>query len=219
MAAPIALQLYTVRDALAHNFKSVVTRIAEIGYVGVETAGFPGIGVDEASDLFADLGLDVCSVHTQLPLGKTKKSSHRTGPRAGGHPRGVLYPARCLRQRGRTQSTLRPLEPSRRYRRRERIGTGPPQSLVGISRSGRESGLCTACRSTRRVHLLPSRYLLGQYRRRRLGAGRRGVGRASTAFAHQKTARAIPSRTCSPSAKGLWISRPLSRPATAPVTG
>ena len=42
MAAPIALQLYTVRDALAHNFKSVITRIAEIGYVGVETAGFPG---------------------------------------------------------------------------------------------------------------------------------------------------------------------------------
>ena len=72
MAAPIALQLYTVRDALAQNFKSVVTRIAEIGYVGVETAGFPGIGVDEASDLFADLGLDVCSVHTQLPLGKQK---------------------------------------------------------------------------------------------------------------------------------------------------
>ena len=72
MAAPIALQLYTVRDALARNFKSVVTRIAEIGYVGVETAGFPGIGVDEASDLFADLGLDVCSMHTQLPLGKQK---------------------------------------------------------------------------------------------------------------------------------------------------
>lgn len=72
MAAPIALQLYTVRDALAHNFKSVVTRIAEIGYVGVETAGFPGIAVDEASDLFAELGLDVCSVHTQLPLGKQK---------------------------------------------------------------------------------------------------------------------------------------------------
>ena len=41
MAAPIALQLYTVRDALAQNFKSVVTRIAEIGYVGVERPDFP----------------------------------------------------------------------------------------------------------------------------------------------------------------------------------
>ena len=58
MAAPIAIQLYTVRDLLAKNFKTVVTQIAEMGYVGVETAGFPGISVLEASDLFADLGQD-----------------------------------------------------------------------------------------------------------------------------------------------------------------
>ena len=72
MAAPIAIQLYTVRDLLAKNFKTVVTQIAEMGYVGVETAGFPGISVLEASDLFADLGLQVCSAHTQLPYGKQK---------------------------------------------------------------------------------------------------------------------------------------------------
>jgi sugar phosphate isomerase/epimerase len=72
MPAPIALQLYTVRDALARNFKTAVTQIAEMGYVGVETAGFPGTTVEEASDLFADLGLVVCSAHTQLPYGKKK---------------------------------------------------------------------------------------------------------------------------------------------------
>ena len=72
MAAPIAIQLYTVREALAQNFKAVVTRIAEMGYVGVETAGFHGVTVEEASDLFADLGLEVCSLHTGLPLGKQK---------------------------------------------------------------------------------------------------------------------------------------------------
>jgi sugar phosphate isomerase/epimerase len=72
MPAPIALQLYTVREQLAKNFRDVVTRIAEMGYVGVEPAGFPGIEPDEASDLFADLGLEVCSMHTQLPLGKQK---------------------------------------------------------------------------------------------------------------------------------------------------
>ena len=72
MPAPIALQLYTVRDALARNFKDVVTCVAEIGYVGVETAGFPGTTPEEASDLFADLGLEVCSAHTQLPVGKQK---------------------------------------------------------------------------------------------------------------------------------------------------
>jgi sugar phosphate isomerase/epimerase len=72
MSAPIALQLYTVREQLARNFKATVTRIAEMGYVGVETAGFPGTTPDEASNLFADLGLEICSMHTQLPLGKQK---------------------------------------------------------------------------------------------------------------------------------------------------
>ena len=72
MAAPIAIQLYSVRDLLAKNFKTIVTQIAEMGYVGVETAGFQGINVVEASDLFADLGLQVCSAHTQLPYGKQK---------------------------------------------------------------------------------------------------------------------------------------------------
>jgi len=72
MPAPIALQLYTVREQLAKNFRDVVTRIADMGYVGVELAGFPGIQPDEASDLFADLGLEVCSMHTQLPIGKQK---------------------------------------------------------------------------------------------------------------------------------------------------
>ena len=72
MAAPLAIQLYTVREALAKNFKAVVTRISDMGYVGVETAGFPGIAIEDASDLFAYLGLEICSMHTHLPLGKQK---------------------------------------------------------------------------------------------------------------------------------------------------
>ena len=73
MAAPIAIQLYTVREALAQNFKAVVTRIAEMGYVGVETAGFPGVTVEEASDLFADLGLEVFEMFLNLFLKKIVK--------------------------------------------------------------------------------------------------------------------------------------------------
>lgn len=72
MPAPIALQLYTVREQLAKNFKNGITRIAEMGYVGVEPAGFPGTTPEEASNLFAELGLEVCSLHTHLPLGKQK---------------------------------------------------------------------------------------------------------------------------------------------------
>jgi sugar phosphate isomerase/epimerase len=72
MPAPIALQLYSVREDLARNFKATVTRVAEMGFVGVEPAGFPGTNPEDAGNLFADLGLEVCSMHTQLPLGKQK---------------------------------------------------------------------------------------------------------------------------------------------------
>lgn len=72
MPAPIALQLYSVRQDLARNFKATATRVADMGYVGVEPAGFPGITPEDAGELFADLGLQVCSLHTQLPLGKQK---------------------------------------------------------------------------------------------------------------------------------------------------
>lgn len=69
MSTPIALQLYTVREALAQDFAGVVRQIADIGYVGVETAGFPGTTLQAAVRLFQDLGLTVCSAHTPLPLG------------------------------------------------------------------------------------------------------------------------------------------------------
>ena len=69
MAAPIALQLYTVRDALAKNFEKVISQIADMGYIGVESAGFPGITATDAGDLFAEYGLEVCSAHTPLPVG------------------------------------------------------------------------------------------------------------------------------------------------------
>lgn len=72
MPSPIALQLYTVRQALAEEFAGVVKRVADIGYVGVETAGFPDTTPREAAKLFQDLGLVVSSAHTQLPVGKHK---------------------------------------------------------------------------------------------------------------------------------------------------
>jgi sugar phosphate isomerase/epimerase len=70
MPPPIALQLYTVRDALARDFAGTLERIARMGYVGVETAGFPaGQTPAAAKRLFDDLGLTVCGAHSDLPLG------------------------------------------------------------------------------------------------------------------------------------------------------
>jgi sugar phosphate isomerase/epimerase len=69
MTAPIALQLYTLRDSLARDFEGVVRKVAELGYEGVETAGFNGTTPQSAANLFHDLGLQVCSAHGALPLG------------------------------------------------------------------------------------------------------------------------------------------------------
>ncbi len=68
MTKPIAVQLYTVRDALAQDFAGVVKKIAGFGYKGVETAGFPGTTPQAAADLFKSLGLVVSSAHSPLPL-------------------------------------------------------------------------------------------------------------------------------------------------------
>lgn len=75
MAAPLALQLYTLREAMADDFEGVVRKVADIGYVGVEPAGFPGTTVEAGAALFKDLGLGVTSAHMPPPVGENKQES------------------------------------------------------------------------------------------------------------------------------------------------
>lgn len=72
MAKPIGVQLYSVRDALVHDFEGVVRKVASFGYQGVETAGFPGTTPQAAADLFKSLNLQVPSAHIALPLGEKR---------------------------------------------------------------------------------------------------------------------------------------------------
>ena len=76
MALPIALQLYTVRDAMAADFVGTIKKIADFGYVGVEGAGvvYEHASPKEAAKLFKDLGLTVVSAHEKLPLGDDKNA-------------------------------------------------------------------------------------------------------------------------------------------------
>lgn len=69
MAAPIAVQLYTLRDALAQDFEGVIRKLAQTGFAGVETAGNYGETLKSGAMLFRDLGLRVSSMHSPLPLG------------------------------------------------------------------------------------------------------------------------------------------------------
>ncbi len=69
MTAPIALQLYSLRELLNADYATGIRKVAAIGYAGVETAGFPGTTPQAAARLFDELGLTVCSAHSPLPLG------------------------------------------------------------------------------------------------------------------------------------------------------
>ncbi len=67
MAKPISLQLYTLRDALAQDFESVIRKVAAIGYIGVEPFG--GLDAGKVANLCKELGLQIASTHMSLPEG------------------------------------------------------------------------------------------------------------------------------------------------------
>lgn len=72
MASPVALQLYSLREYAKDDFEGTVRRVAEMGYAGVEPAGFPGSTPEAAGKLFRELALAVPSAHVALPLGDSK---------------------------------------------------------------------------------------------------------------------------------------------------
>jgi sugar phosphate isomerase/epimerase len=74
MTAPIALQLYSVRESMTQDFFGTVRKVAAMGYAGVETAGFPGTTPQEAGKLFRELGLQVPGAHSPLPIGEQRDS-------------------------------------------------------------------------------------------------------------------------------------------------
>jgi sugar phosphate isomerase/epimerase len=62
-AKPISVQLYSLRQECEQDFVGVLTRLAEIGYTGVEPAGFYDLSVPEFKKVIDDLGLVVSSSH------------------------------------------------------------------------------------------------------------------------------------------------------------
>jgi sugar phosphate isomerase/epimerase len=60
---PIALQLYSLREAAAVNFVGVLETTAELGYDGVEFAGYGGLSSSMLKDTLQQLGLVPVSSH------------------------------------------------------------------------------------------------------------------------------------------------------------
>ena len=62
----IALELYTVRDETKRDFAGTLRRVAQIGYAGVEFAGYGNLTSQEMSALLAETGLRVAGTHLAL---------------------------------------------------------------------------------------------------------------------------------------------------------
>jgi len=69
MAKPcVGLQLYTIRDEAARDFRGTLRRVAEMGYQAVEFASYGGIPSREMALLLTDLGLRAIGSHVGLFL-------------------------------------------------------------------------------------------------------------------------------------------------------
>lgn len=63
---PIALQMYTLRNESANDFKGTLKKVAQLGYEGVELAGYGDLTVRELRQVLDDLGLKAASSHIPL---------------------------------------------------------------------------------------------------------------------------------------------------------
>ena len=60
---PVALQLWTVKDALAHDPAAALTEVRRIGYTAVELAGFAGIRASAMRQALDTAGVRAISAH------------------------------------------------------------------------------------------------------------------------------------------------------------
>jgi len=60
---PISVQLYSVRDQAAQDFEGVLRRVGDIGFVGVEFAGFHDLTPAQYAAIVKDTGMVTSSAH------------------------------------------------------------------------------------------------------------------------------------------------------------
>lgn len=63
---PVGLQLYSVREQLKEDFAGTVRAVGQMGYAGVELAGYGGLSAKELRHLLDDVGLRVAGDHVSL---------------------------------------------------------------------------------------------------------------------------------------------------------
>ena len=63
---PIGVQLYSIRDDCARDLPGTLAAVAEMGFDGVEFAGYYGYTAKDLRKLLDDNGLKCCGTHTRL---------------------------------------------------------------------------------------------------------------------------------------------------------
>lgn len=63
---PVAVQLYTLRLECEKDFAGTLKKVAELGFDGVEFAGFGGLTAQEVRVLLDELGLQAAACHVPL---------------------------------------------------------------------------------------------------------------------------------------------------------
>ena len=69
MLKPLSVQLYSLRDYAKDDFVTVLKKVAEIGYKGVEPAGFWDVRPSELKKIVEDLGMKIYSSHSPWARG------------------------------------------------------------------------------------------------------------------------------------------------------
>jgi sugar phosphate isomerase/epimerase len=75
MSLSIGLQLYSIKDETKKDFAAALKRVSEIGYDGVEFAGYGGYKASELKELLDSLGLKACGSHVSIELLRTNPDS------------------------------------------------------------------------------------------------------------------------------------------------
>ncbi|MGC8544756.1 sugar phosphate isomerase/epimerase family protein [Athalassotoga sp.] len=68
MMIPMALQLYTLRDVAEKDFSGTLKRVSQIGYTGVEFAGYGGMEAKDLKNLLDELNLKPAGSHVGVDV-------------------------------------------------------------------------------------------------------------------------------------------------------
>ena len=69
MLKPLSVQLYSLRERAQKDFIAVLKDVADMGYMGVEPAGFWNIRPSELKKIVEDLGMKIYSSHSPWCVG------------------------------------------------------------------------------------------------------------------------------------------------------